>query len=439
MLHSHKSLPYTLAVLFFLLMQSPTLADTNPRDQLNAGIQAAKEGRYQQALNHFLKAQKAGLDTPGLSYNLAVTYYRLSEYQKARELFLTLARKPKSRQLAYFNLGLVTNRQNNEAEAVKWFRQAYRSKGEPRIQAMAAEALKRLGVRPQPKSSWNGFARTGLMYDSNVTLANDTLTGITRTSDTAAELIASASGWLTGNRRGGLQLSTGGYLLKYQTQNRNDFSQLNASLGRYDLWGDWQTRVYVRWEESFFGGASYQRAISLDNRAQRPLGKANRLQLRYKLSRLQPTNSRFDYLDGWRHQLRLGNQWRRQGKSLKTYYQLELNDRQDRISPVSDRFTSFSPIRHALRARAGLDLGAHWRASLDGRYRYSRYRGENDLSGGVTKRRIDQQYRTNLSLRRKLSRRWEFDIRYSYTRNDSRITSYRYRRHQVSASINGYF
>ncbi len=439
MSHLHRLLTYTLTILFFLLMQSPALADTYPRDQLNAGIQAAKEGRYQQALNYFLKAQEAGLDTPGLNYNLAVAYYQLGEYQKARKLFLELAQKPKSRQLAHFNLGLVANRQNNEAEAIKWFRLAYRSEDDRRIQAMAAEALRRLGARPQTKASWYGFASTGLMYDSNVTLANDTLTGITRSSDIAAELIASASGWLTGNRRGGLQLSIGGYGLKYQTQGRNNFSQLNASLGRYDQWADWRTRVYARWEESFFGGANYQRAISLDNRAQRSLGKVNHLQLRYKLSQLQATSSQFDYLDGWRQQLRLGNLWRRQGTSLITYYQLELNDRQDRTSPVSGRFTSFSPTRHALRARAILDLDSNWRASLDGRYRYSRYRGENELSGGLKQRRVDQQYRAILGLSRKLSRRWEFDIRYSFTRNDSRIASYSYSRHQLKAGINGYF
>jgi len=438
MLHPRKNLARVLAILFFLLLPPLALAEINSREEQKAGIQAAREGQYQRALTHFLNAKKAGLNTPGLNYNLAVSYYRLGKYSRAKKLFLALAKNPESRQLAYFNLGLVTNRQKKETEAITWFKRASQTKGGKRIRAMSLEALKRLGKKPAASPTWFGFASTNLLYDSNVTLANDVLTGITRQSDTAAQLIVNGSGWLKGSRRNGLRISLGAYVQKYKILGRNDFAQLNTALGQYNKLGTWQTRVYARWEESYFGGTNYQRAFSLDNRGKRSLGNNRWLLLRYKLSRLQATNSRFDYLGGWRQQIRLGSLFRKKTKSFTGYYQLELNDRQDRISP-SGRFTSFSPTRHVVRARTGLDLNPRWRINLDGSYRYSAYRGINDLAGGISMRRVDQQYRANLSLSRRLSRRWELNTRYSFTRNDSTINLYGYSRYQITAGVNGTF
>jgi len=438
MLHPIKNLARLLAMLFFFFLSPLAHAEKNAREEQKAGIQSAREGQYQQALTHFLNAKKAGLNTPGLDYNLAVSYYRLGKYSRAKQFFLVLVENQESRQLAYFNLGLVTNRQKKETEAITWFKRAVEIEGGDKIRLMSLEALKRLNKKPVVSSTWFGFASTNLLYDSNVTLANDALTGITQQSDTAAQLIANGSGWLNGNRSNGLRVSLGAYAQKYKTLNRNDFVQFNTALGQYNKLGAWQTQVYARWEESYFGGANYQRAFSLDSRGKRSFGNNRWLLLRYKLSRLQATSNRFDYLGGWRQQIRLGSSFRKKTKSFTSYYQLELNDRQDRISP-SGRFTSFSPTRHVVRANTGLDLSEYWRINLDGSYRYSAYRGINDLAGGVSTRRVDQQYRASMGLTRRLSDRWELNTRYSFTRNDSTINLYGYSRYQVMVGVNGTF
>ncbi len=430
-------LKHALLVLSLSLPGLPALAG-EADIAFTAGVEAARQGRYQQAIEHFIQARGAGLDSPKLDYNLAVAHYRLGHYQQARQLFLKLTEHQNLRQLAYYNLGLVSNKLGDQRAAREWFDKAATLTDSPRIQALAGQALERLRTPSRPTRRWQGFASAGYLYDSNVTLANDALTGITGVDDTAAEVMIDTGLWLNGSPRAGWLLSLTGYAQQYRSQSGNDFSQLSASLGRHQRLGPWRTRLHARWEESFFGGTDYQRAISLDSRAQRPAGQRRWLQMRYRFSRLQATNSRFDYLDGWRQQLRLGQLWRGKRQLIKLSYQLELNDRRDRRG-LTGSFTSFSPTRHALRARLQQRLSPNWQVSLHGRYRYSRYRGENDLAGGLKQRRTDRQIQTGLSLRRKLGRHWEFETRYTYTRNSSSIDTYTYRRHLVTAGINGFF
>ena len=71
------------------------------------GIAAFQSGDYAAALQSFLEAQRAGLDTAGLHYNLGATYYRLQRYPEAEREFQALARDPAWAALAGYNLGLI--------------------------------------------------------------------------------------------------------------------------------------------------------------------------------------------------------------------------------------------------------------------------------------------------------------------------------------------
>ena len=65
------------------------------------------------------------LNTAVLKYNFAVAYYRLSQYKEAKRNFSELAKNTRFERIAYFNLGLVANKQKNKPSAVRWFRRAY--------------------------------------------------------------------------------------------------------------------------------------------------------------------------------------------------------------------------------------------------------------------------------------------------------------------------
>ncbi len=414
------------------------------QDYFDAGIQASGKEDHSVALRYFKKAKQAGMDTAVLQYNMAVSYYRLRQYENARRIFVALTDVRAFEQRAYFNLGLVANKQKDKSAAVRWFQRAHRNADSKQIQALAKEALHRLGSSPRKvrhvDPGWTGFISGSLAYDSNVTLVNNDLLGVTNQDDTAMEISASAARWLKGGINNGVRVSLGASLQKYSKLSRNDYDQLNARVMRYDRLGDWKMRIGGSWNEIYFDGSEYQRIVGADVRSRKALSENNQLHLRYKLSRIQATDATFDYLDGWRHQLRAGIQLREGKDRVRYYYQLELNDRKDFIQRVPNTnavssLVSYSPTRHTFRATGWWALNSHWHARLDARYRYGGYNDSNILGGRVTSRREDSQIRLSARISRKFFRRWTVDGQYTYTNNDSNIDRRSYDRSIVKVGI----
>jgi tetratricopeptide (TPR) repeat protein len=429
------------ALLLSILIFPDANADTK-QDLFAAGLQASAKGNYAVALQHFRNAQKAGLNTPALQYNLAVSYYKLGQFEMSRKLFLKLTDAANFEQLAYFNLGLIANKQKDEAAAIRWFQRAYRDVSSKRVQLLAKEALKRLGASASKtrrlNPEWTGFVSGSLAYDSNVTLANDDLVGVSGESDTAIDISGYASRWLKGGMSDGVRMSLGASLQKYSKLSENDYSQLSARVMRYDRLGDWKMRIGGSWNEIYFNGSEYQRIVGVDARARKNLSAKNQLRMRYKLNRIQATDAVFHYLDGWRQQFRVGLQQRTGSSRTRYYYQLELNNRDDREGTV-DPFISYSPTRHALRATAWWRLGDKWQARLDGRYRYSRYNDENILAGGLTERREDNQLRLSARISRKFTRHWDVAAQLMQTKNDSNVDRKSYDRSVVKLGVSRFF
>ncbi len=218
----------------------------------------------------------------------------------------------------------------------------------------------------------------------------------------------------------GVRLTLGANLQQYSTLGENDFARLQAGVARYDLLGRWEMRFAGGWDEVYFSGSEYQRVIGVDVRGFRALSKDRQLRLRYKLNRIQATDAIFDYLDGWRQQVRVAIRQRRGGNTLRAYYQLEVNDRQDRMGTI-EPFSSYSPTRHSLRLTSWWRYGNGWRLWLDGRYRYSLYDGRNVLADGTRIRREDKQFRVSTRVEWRMAQHWGVSVGYYFTTNNSNI------------------
>jgi len=394
------------------------------KDDFDRGIKASATGDYTAALQYFKNAKQAGLDTAVLKYNLAVSYYKLQQYETARKIFAGLADVSTFEQRAYFNLGLIANKQKDEAAAIRWFRRAYRNLSSEKIRKLAAVALKRLGVSAvktrQSDQSWTGFVSSGLSHVSNATLVNEELPGVAGKSDTGAGVSVTAGRWLKGNMNSGVRLKLNARMFQFSTLNQSDQSNFGARVLRYDRLGNWKLRLGGSWDEIYFGGSDFQRVVSADVRGRMALSQDNQFRLRYKLSRIQATNSVFDYLDGWRQQFQVGLQQRRESGKTRYLYQLELNDREDRIGTVGP-FTSYSPTRHTLRVINWWDLADRWNLRISARFRYSEYNDDNVLAGNVIESREDSQMRFQARVSRKFGKEWEVEAKYITATNDSTV------------------
>jgi tetratricopeptide (TPR) repeat protein len=404
-------------------------AATPAEQDFEQGVQAFRAGNYQGALQSFLDARQAGLDTPGLRYDLGATYYRLGRYAEAEPEFQALARDLGWAPLAHYNLGLTAQRMGRERQATEHFEQAHRTTTDPNLRALAATALERLG-RAAPRTSALVSVAGG--YDSNVALSQDAVTvGSSHQSDSFVETLAAASRGLTENTARGWVAHGGLVVRKYTDLDQFDLTGLRAGLSYETDSGPLQTSVGGYFDTVYIGGNRLERVAMADAQARIRLDAGRELRARYQLGRIAGGGG-FEYLDGWQQRLSADAGFALGSAFVRAGYQLELNDRRD-LQQQAD-FFSASPTRHSLFATVALSDVGGWQSEARGEYRVSRYR-DPDRQSGLEVRRKDDRYGFALRASRSLSALWRAFVDTSYYRNQSNLNPYDYGRYQLVLGI----
>ncbi len=425
-----------VALLLIPVPWQPVRAAADGELAAERGIAAFRAGDYPAALQSFLDALRAGLDTPGLHYDLGATYYRLGRYEEAEREFQALAPDPKWAPLARYNLGLTAQRAGRPQQAMEYFGEAHRTTADPNLRALAATAFERLrGAPPSPQTSAVISLAGG--YDSNATLSPDAATvGVSHQGDRFVEALAAATHRLAGNTEREWVAHGGLVLRKYGDLSQFDVRGLRAGLSYETDSGRVQTSVGGYFETAYIGGDRLQQVASVDAQASWRLDAGGELRGRYQFGHIAGGGG-FEYLDGRQQRLSADAGFALASALLRVGYQLELNDRRD--LQQGSEFFSASPTRHSLFASVALRNLAGWQADARGEYRVSRYRDPNLIDGGaqgileVTRR--DQRYGFALRASRPVAAPWRVFIDYSYYRNESNLDPYDYSRHQLMAGI----
>jgi tetratricopeptide (TPR) repeat protein len=411
-------------------------AGAAPQDAqaFDQGIQAFRAGNYEAALQSFLDARQAGLDTPGLRYNLGVTYYRLGRYAEAEREFQALARDPEWASLAHYNLGLTAQRMGRPQQAIEHFEQAHRTTADPSLRTLAATALDRLGGAPLSQQETGTVGSLAGGYDSNATLSPDAATvGASHQGDLFVEALAAASHRLAGNTASGWYAHGGLVLRKYRDLNQFDLTGLRAGLIYETDSGRLQTGVGGYFDTAYFGGDRLEQVAVVEVQARRRLDSGGELRGRYQLGHIVGGGG-FKYLDGWQQRLSADAGFALARALLRVGYQLELNNRTD--LQQGGEFFSASPTRHSLLASVIPPDASGWRTEVRGEYRVSRYNDPNRLNGGTLEvTRQDDRYGLAARTNRRLSALWRVFVDYSYYRNRSNLDAYDYGRHQLMAGV----
>ena len=425
-----------VALLLIPVPWQPVRAAADGELAAERGIAAFRAGDYPAALQSFLDALRAGLDTPGLHYDLGATYYRLGRYEEAEREFQALAPDPKWAPLARYNLGLSAQRAGRPQQAMEYFGEAHRTTADPNLRALAATAFERLrGAPPSPQTSAVISLAGG--YDSNATLSPDAATvGVSHQGDWFVEALAAASRRLAGDAAGGWIAHGGLVLRKYGDLSQFDVRGLRAGLSYETDSGRVQTSVGGYFETAYIGGDRLQQVASVDAQASWRLDAGGELRGRYQFGHIAGGGG-FEYLDGRQQRLSADAGFALASALLRVGYQLELNHRRD--LQQGSEFFSASPTRHSLFASVALRNLAGWQADARGEYRVSRYRDPNLIDAGalgileVTRR--DQRYGFALRASRPVAAPWRVFIDYSYYRNESNLDMYDYSRYQLMVGI----
>lgn len=411
----------------------PARATMHGAPAFEQGVKAFRAGNYPAALQSFLDARRAGLDTPGLRYNLGATYYRLQRYPEAEREFQALARDLEWAAVAYYNLGLTAQRMGREQQAIAHFEQAHGMTDDRHLRSLAGVAIERLGRAPLPPRTGAVVSVAG-GYDSNVTLSPDAATvAISDKSDFFVEALAAASHRLTGNTARGAYAHGGLVLRKYGKLDQYDLMGMRAGVS-YETDSDRpQISVGGYFDVINVDGKRLEQAVTLDLQAHRRLDAGGDLRGRYQLGRINGGGG-FEYLDGWQHRFTADAGFVSAPADVRVAYQLELNDRRD--LQQGSEFFSYSPTRHSLLATATLPNVGGWRTDVLGEYRISRYNDPHRLDGGTVEvTREDDRYGIALRASRRLTAPWRVFIDYNYYRNESNLNVYDYARHQLQAGI----
>jgi tetratricopeptide (TPR) repeat protein len=422
-----------VALLLSVVPWQPVGAAADGAQAAEQGVKAFRAGDYPAALQSFLDARQAGLDTQGLHYNLGATYYRLGRYAEAEREFQGLASDPEWAALAHYNVGLIAQRTGREQQAIEYFQRAHRTTTDPNLRILAATALERLGGTP-PLPGTSAVVSLAGGYDSNATLSPDAATvGVSHQGDRFVEGLAAASHRLAGNAARGWVAHGGLVLRKYGDLSQFDLAGSRAGLSYETDSGRAQTSVGGYFDTAYIGGSRLEQVAAVDVQARRRLDAGRELRGRYQFGHVAGGGG-FEYLDGWQQRLSADAGFTLASALLRVGYQLELNHRRD--LEQGGEFFSASPTRHSLFATVALRNVAGWQTDARGEYRVSRYNDPNLLNGGTLEvTRKDDRYGFALRANRRLAPLWRAFVDYSYYRNQSNLDTYDYSRHQLMAGI----
>ncbi|MBU0681873.1 MAG: hypothetical protein KKD73_10685 [Proteobacteria bacterium] len=413
-----------LLLLCHLVIPEALRADNLPASSFfQAGQKSFQAQDYEQALGLFKQAQAAGLDKPALFYNIGVCAYKLGHYEEATKAFLHTATFPKMAALAYYNLAVVAEKQDDQDAALSWLHKVTTT--EPRdekLVLLAQTALSRIRSRQELSGQWTRYVALDFGYDDNVALVDYDDLGLTSDEeDSFTDIFAFIRSPLLGK-----SASQGPYL--QGSLSWRDYTKLHEyDSGSLQMEGRYRKNAkgfrlesgagysYLSWD-----GAGYSQSPLFSLHAKHSLGDASSYGLHYEAKYYDILDSDYDYQRGWQHRASADFITQSELYRLLIGYSLEENDRHDKES---------SPRRHLLHAAFELHLIDHLAITVAASYRDSNY----DPSG--IDDRNEDRYEMSLRLGYSLSNHWELTALASRTINISTAPLYDYRRTMTSLSL----
>lgn len=332
------------------------LAHAADADNWAAGQQAFGDGEYDSALLYFRSARDAGLDSPAVHYNIAVSQFKLGRYHDAAQTFALIERHfPKMRGLAAYNRGLVARRLGNMADARVHFLRAYElSPHDRKLRVLSSRRLREIGPATRGASRWSGAVGVRAGQDDNVALRDEAGLPVGTTAESpVVDLFAMIRGPSDG--RSGFRLDGSAYLVRYF--DAVEFDQSNVRGGLLYDWrpGGWRMQIGAHLSAGTLGGDAFDRKAGLDALATRYLGDKTSVTLRYVHDDVSDADSRFAGIAGTRRQLEGRYRWYGDGHRLRVLAGLEVNDRSDPgVSPDRRRFG----IRYDYQTETAIGYGA---------------------------------------------------------------------------------
>ena len=161
-------------LLSLLMLASGAASAATPvpvaEDEFDAGMRSFRAGDYEEALEHFTRAESSGMRDARLDYNLGAVFYRLQQFDRSRFYFEKLLDHPTLGAAGYYNLGLISHRQGDRDSAIAWFEKCAEVSKDQGLADLARRQITKLGGGGTQAKSWFNYVSAVYGYDSNITL-----------------------------------------------------------------------------------------------------------------------------------------------------------------------------------------------------------------------------------------------------------------------------
>lgn len=407
------------------------------------GQAAFKRGDYAQAVEYFQQAERQ-TDSSAVQYNLGVSYYRLGQFDNAKRHFMRLTEDARWQDLARYNLGLIAERQGDQAQARRWFAQVQSQSSQTKLRNLAARKLRILDPEVAAGDAqastrakdWLVLLSVGAGYDDNAaSLADELSSSSSDAEDSFTEYLAYGQTYLSGHRKDGIKLYGLGYTQQYSDFDDFDVSVVSAGVTREAALAGYDTEIGLMAARSEIGSEHLANQYQLRLQAARSVG-ANDWALLYRPSYFD-ASSRYAQVEGWQHRVELS--WKRRFGDVRTRvrYRLEYNDRDDLVE--NGNFFSYSPLRNGLLADLRWQFASDWQLTADAKYFHDEYDGTNrftDIDGVFKVRERDNDHwEVGIGLAYSLTPNWSLKGEYRYADRQSNFRLYQYDKSEVKVAV----
>jgi len=415
-----------ILIVFLFLYSAAALASA--KVDYDEGVRFFKKGDYQSAIAKFESAEKKGMQSVALYYNLGSAYYKIENYAASKKYFTRVTEFPDKRALAEYNLGLIALKENNREEALSHFKYAASSSKNKEI---VDSSKQRIAVLQGTEQRWSSLVVANIGYDDNISVTPDNLAlGV---DDSFYSVYASADFVVHGKRKKGWLVDASYFNIDYRDSDNFDQDFYTIGLRNEHRFSSWDTIAHLRYGNSTFGGDDLQSFYKLDVLGATSISSTEKIFLQYRYDDFTSKNPDYDYLEGWRQRAQIRYYRNTVKSNQQVYYEGELNRRGDLVSLRLGGSYNFSPTRHTFGGRNTYKFTDKWYLTGELLYRVS------DFPASATVDRDDTRWTLGALLDYRINRTLLIKSNVKYIQNDSTVDIYTYDKTVVTLGLSKQF
>lgn len=422
------------------------------------GSAAFKSGDYGLALNHFNQAHalaaRSGQVSATLTYNRAVTFYKLRRYQDAKNDFaalippsnagLTLEQRQWA-DLGRYNLGLIARDQHQNSIAKNWFTQLQQPDTNARLRELGARQIANLpkdqsaakteAVRAKKSSVL--FSFSAAQDDNASSLADELSSELSQAEDTYLNLLAYGQHYLSGQRGQGTKLYGLAQVRRYQEFESFNSTVIGGGMGREFTPDKWTYELGGRLLQTQLNNSRLSTQYTVNSRARSTPDQHQGLwEINYQGSFFDAGDT-YAYIEGWQQQLQLARVQFIGKVTLTPSLSWETNKRDNHR--IEENFYSYSPDILSVALALNWDASRDWRIYSLVNLSKADYSGTNKLTDLGKVEKIQQRHYERklwqLGTRYRINNQWSIKAEYNSFASDDNFELYSYDKNVFSLKL----